>query len=163
MVLVLVWIAVALIFAVAEVTTTALFAAFLAAGAVAAAAVAYADQGVVAQAVAFAAVSLLGIVVARPWLRHRFARRPSAETVSGATAMIGEIATVVDVVAGVKRPSLKRRGHVLILGEHWPAITDDGSTLSRGTVVEIVAIEGATLVVERTARIGEGAAPPAFT
>lgn len=159
----LIWIAVALIFAVAEVATTALFAAFLAAGAIAAAAVAFGDQGAIPQGITFSAVSLLGILVARPWLQRRFRNPSRAETVSGATAMIGESATVVDGVAGVRRRGLKRSGHVRILGENWPAVTRDASIQPRGVLVEIVAIEGATLVVERAVPPDGVALPPELT
>lgn len=163
----LIWIVIALILAVAEVATTALFAAFLAAGAIAAVAFAVAGQSAIAQTAAFAAVSLLGIAVARPWLQRRLGRRPSAETVSGAMSMIGDVATVVDTVAGLTQPALKRRGHVRILGENWLAATDDSSILPAGTLVEVVAIEGSTLVVQRTGhRAGhpdEVAATPALT
>jgi membrane protein implicated in regulation of membrane protease activity len=159
----LIWIVVALVFAVAEVGTSAFFAAFLAAGAVAAAAVAFAGQGTLTQALAFAAVSLLGIVVARPWLRRRFNGPRGVETLSGAISMIGEVATVVETVAGRQRPDVRGNGHVRILGEDWPAASSDDSVLSPGTLVQIIDIEGSTLVVERTARIGGVAAPPAFS
>lgn len=159
----LIWIVVALVFAVAEVATTAFFAAFLAAGAVAAAAVAFAGEGTLAQVIAFGAVSLLGIIVARPWLRRRFNSPRPVDTVSGGISMIGEVATVVETVVGRKRPGPRGNGHVRILGEDWPAASSDDSVLSPGTLVQIVGIEGSTLVVERTLRIGGVAAPPALS
>ncbi len=158
----LIWIVVALIFAVAEVATTAFFAAFLAAGAIAAAAVAFAGQGTLTQALAFAAVSLLGIVVARPWLRRRFNGLRRAETLSGAISMTGEVATVVETVVGRQPTGLRRKGHVRILGEDWPAASSDDSVLSPGTLVQIVGIERSTLVVERTLRIGGVGTPPSL-
>lgn len=85
--MVLVWVAVAVV----EVATTALFAAFLVGAAMVAAAVAYADQGAI------------------PQVHRRLRRRPSLETVSGARAMIGAIAQVVDLVDG-SWP----RGHVRV-------------------------------------------------
>lgn len=123
----LIWIVVALVFAVAEVATSAFFAAFLAAGAIAAAAVAFAGQGTLTQALAFAAISLLGIVVARPWLRRRFNGPRRVETMSGGISMIGEVATVVETVCGRNRPDLRGNGHVRILGEDWPAASSDDS------------------------------------
>jgi membrane protein implicated in regulation of membrane protease activity len=77
--------------------------------------------------------------------------------------MIGEVATVVETVAGRQRPDVRGNGHVRILGEDWPAASSDDSVLSPGTLVQIIDIEGSTLVVERTARIGGVAAPPAFS
>ena len=153
--IILIWVVVALIFAVVEVATTALFAVFLVGGAIAAALVASTGQGAITQTIAFMVVSFLGILIARPWLQRRLRRRPSAETVSGARAMIGEVANVVDLV-GRFRP----RGHVRILGEDWPSTSGDGSILMRGTLVRIIDIERTTLVVERAVPLGQIAPPP---
>lgn len=138
----LVWIAVALAFAVAEVATVSLFAAFVSAGAVGAAVVAFVGLDPLFQAIAFAAVSLMGIVLVRPWVMRRMTRRRTVETVSGAASMIGETAVVVRAV----KPH--ERGHVRIMGENWPALSRDDSVLDQGRTVRIVDIEGATLVVE---------------
>jgi membrane protein implicated in regulation of membrane protease activity len=145
----LVWIAVALIFAVAEVATVSLFAAFLSIGAVGAAIIAFffVPLGPVVQALVFGVVSLFGVVVARPWLLHRLSRRATVETVSGATAMIGEVGTVVRPTTGPEQ-----RGHVRILGENWPAESRDGSLMSQGAPVRIVDIQGTTLIVEPVAQ-----------
>jgi membrane protein implicated in regulation of membrane protease activity len=157
--MILIWIAVALIFGVVEVATTAFFAAFVVAGAVTAVVVASAGQGAISQTSGFIVVSLLGILVARPWLLRRLRRRPSVDTVSGARAMIGEVAKVVDLAGG-----LGPHGHVRILGEDWPCVTGDGSILTRGTYVRIIDIEKATLLVERAepveASLGRVAPPP---
>lgn len=139
----LAWIALALVFAIGEVLTVALFAAFLSLGAVAAAAVALTGESGLAQVLAFALVSILGVVVARPFLIRHLIRRAAYDTVSGASSMIGEVALVVHGAQG-----LHDRGHVRILGENWPAMSRDGSPLVEGTSVRIVDIEGATLVVE---------------
>ena len=154
----LVWIALALIFAVGEVATVSLFAAFLSIGAVGAAVVAFVGLSPVWQALAFAVVSLFGVVVARPWLLHRLSRRATVETVSGATAMIGEVGTVVRATTAPDQ-----RGHVRILGENWPAQSRDGSLMGQGAPVRIVDIQGTTLIVEPCAEDdtppGQQAAP----
>ena len=139
----LAWIAVALLFAVVEVATVSLFAAFLAVGALGAAVVAFVGQGLIPQALAFVVVAGLGVVVARPYLMRHLRKHASVETVSGAQTMIGEMAVVVHRLNGASS-----RGHVRILGENWPAMTRDGSVIEEGTSVRIVDLEGATLVVE---------------
>lgn len=138
----LVWIAVALLFAVAEVATVSLFAAFLSAGAVGAVVVAFLGFDPLVQALAFGVVSLLGILLVRPWLMRRMTHRRTAETVSGAASMIGETAVVVRALGPAQR------GHVTIWGENWPALTHAGVELDQGRTVRIIDIEGATLVVE---------------
>lgn len=139
----LAWIAVALLFAVVEVATVSLFAAFLAVGALGAAVVAFVGQGLIPQALAFVIVAGLGVVLARPYLMRHLRRNASVETVSGAQSMIGETAVVVHRLNGASS-----RGHVRILGENWPAMTRDGSVVEEGASVRIVDLEGATLVVE---------------
>jgi membrane protein implicated in regulation of membrane protease activity len=156
----LILIAVALILAVTEMATAALFAAFLVGGAVAAAVVAYAGQGPIPQVIVFAVVSMLGMLIGRPWVQRRRKRRRSLETLSGAQTMIGEIAEVVDVVGGLRRRAFRRQGHVRILGEDWPCVTADNAVLVRGTSVRITGIEKATLVVERSLPLGQVAPPP---
>jgi membrane protein implicated in regulation of membrane protease activity len=150
----LAWIAFALLFALAEAGTVSLFAGFLCLGAVGAAAVAFAGWGPLTQAAAFGVTSFLGIVLVRPWLLGVLRRRANVTRVSGASAMIGESALVL--------PSSEKsepHGHVKIWGESWPAVTRDGSALISGATVQIVDIEGTTLVVEPIPKIqGKGEA-----
>ncbi|MDQ6743330.1 MAG: NfeD family protein [Candidatus Dormibacteraeota bacterium] len=137
------WIAVALTFAIVEVGTVALFAAFLSLGAVAAAVAAFTGADPVAQAIVFAAASLAGIVLVRQPLLGYLRARHSPEMLSGAASMIGQTAVVVGAIKGPHE-----RGHVRIAGEDWPALTRDGSPVPAGKAVQVVDIRAATLVVE---------------
>jgi membrane protein implicated in regulation of membrane protease activity len=148
----LAWIAVALLFAVAEVATVSLFAAFISLGAMGAALVAFAGLGALPQALAFGAVAFLGIALARPWVLHRMRHHRSVNTVSGAISMLGETALVVRAASGPQE-----RGHVRIWGENWPARSRGGSSLEEGATVRIVDVDGATLVVEPPT--GDASAP----
>lgn len=140
----LVWIAVALVFAIVEVASVALFAAFVSLGAVGAAAAAFLGADVVAQVVVFAAVSIAGIAIVRRPLVGYLRRRSTPEMLSGAASMIGQTALVVDAIKG---PHVN--GHVRIAGEDWPALTRDGSAVDAGESVRVVDIRRATLVVDR--------------
>lgn len=146
----LVWIAVALLFAIGEVVTLALFAGFVALGALGAAIAAFTEFSVagseyLGQAIVFGAVSLFGIAAVRRPLIDYLQRRSSPELISGAAAMIGQTALLVDPIGGPHQ-----RGHVRIAGEDWPALTTDGRPLEAGQSVRVVDIRRATLVVERT-------------
>ena len=147
----LLWIAVALVFAIAEVLTVGLFAGFISLGAVAAAVVAFVGDDIVAQAVAFAAVSVFGILLVRRPLLGYLQRRAGPLVLSGAAAMIGQTALVVDAIGGPHE-----RGHVRIAGEDWPALSRDGQHVEAGVSVRVVEIRRATLVVEQVP--GAGAA-----
>ena len=141
----LVWIAVALLFAIGEVVTLALFAGFLALGALGAAVASFLGFGYVGQAIVFAVVSLFGIAAVRRPLMDYLQQRHSPHLLSGAAAMIGQTALVVDPIGGPHN-----RGHVRIAGEDWPALTTDGKPVEAGVSVRVVNIRRATLVVEPT-------------
>jgi membrane protein implicated in regulation of membrane protease activity len=142
--LAIVWLAVALIFAVVEVATAVLFGGFITLGALAAAVAAFIGADLLTQAIVFAVVSMLGLVVARRPLMAYLKARHGPETLSGAYAMIGQNAVVVDPITGEHR-----RGHVRIAGEDWPALSRDGLPVEKGTVVRVVEINKATLLVDR--------------
>ena len=139
----LLWIAIALVFAVVEVLTVGLFAGFVSLGAIGAAIAAFVGDGYISQAVTFAAVSVLGIAVVRRPLLGYLQQRAGPLVLSGASAMVGQTALVVDAIGGPHE-----RGHVRIQGEDWPALSRDGTHVEAGQSVRIVEIRRATLVVE---------------
>jgi membrane protein implicated in regulation of membrane protease activity len=140
----IVWLAVALIFAVVEVATAVLFGGFVTLGALAAALAAFLGGDIVTQAIVFAVVSTLGLVIARRPILAYLKARPGQDTLSGAYAMIGRSAVVIDPIAGAHS-----RGHVRIAGEDWPALSRDGLPVDKGAVVRVAEINGATLLVDR--------------
>jgi membrane protein implicated in regulation of membrane protease activity len=139
----LLWIAIALVFAVVEVLTLGLFAGFVSLGAIGAAIAAFLGDGYVSQAVTFAVVAILGVAVVRQPLLRYLQRRSGPLVLSGAAAMIGQTALVVDAIGGAHE-----LGHVRIAGEDWPALTRDGQPVGPGESVRVVEIRRATLVVE---------------
>jgi membrane protein implicated in regulation of membrane protease activity len=142
----LLWIAIALVFAIVEVATLGLFAGFVSVGAVGAAIAAFLGDGIVSQSVTFAVVSILGILVVRQPLLGYLQHRAGPLVLSGASAMIGQTALVVDAIGGPHE-----RGHVRIAGEDWPALARDGQPVGAGQSVRVVEIRRATLVVELVA------------
>jgi len=143
-VLAIVWLVVALVFAVLEVATTALIGGFITLGALAASVAAFIGADPVSQAIVFALASMLGLVVARRPLMAYLKARHGPETLSGAYGMIGQDAVVVDPIKGAHQ-----RGHVHIAGEDWPALSRDGLPVDKGVVVRVVEINKATLLVDR--------------
>ena len=139
----LLWIAIALVFAIVEVLTVGLFAGFVSLGAIGAAIAAFIGDDIVSQSVTFAVVAILGIAVVRRPLLAYLQQRAGPLVLSGAAAMIGQTALVVDAIAGPHE-----RGHVRIAGEDWPALTRDGQPVEAGASVRVVEIRRATLVVE---------------
>lgn len=136
------WLIIALLFGVAEVSTTTLVFGMLTGGAVAAALTSLTGVDVSVQLLVFAVVSALLVFVARPVAR-RHIRMPQPIR-SGVAALVGSEALVLEPVDA-------RDGRIKLAGEVWSARSYDGrSELAAGTEVYVVAIEGATaLVAER--------------
>jgi membrane protein implicated in regulation of membrane protease activity len=137
------WLIVAGAFALAEILTLALFAAFLALAALGAALAAILGLSALVQAIVFGIVGVGGILVARPLLLPWVRKRPWPVFVSGAEGMIGQQANLTEPIVGRDQP-----GHVRIAGESWPALTVDGTPLPANTLVRVTALRSATLVVE---------------
>ena len=136
------WLVVAVVFIVIEVTNLAFFALFAAAGALAAAIVSGVGGSTLLQVVAFAVVALGGLVLLRRPLLGAFGHRRAGALKSGVAALVGQRATVVDRV-----DKADTAGRVHARGEDWPAITYDDQPCEPGQVVEVIDIEKTRLVV----------------
>lgn len=135
------WLFVAIVFAIAEVMTVALFAMFIAIGAVGAAIVALLGFNLLVQAIVLGVLGVTGIFIARPYLVERLhIGRPSLR--SGADSMVGQRAVLTEAIGGEDKP-----GHVKIAGELWPALTEDGSALPATTPVVVTALRSTMLIV----------------
>lgn len=136
------WLAVALAFGVGEVSTLAFYALFVVLGALAAAAAAQLGLSLAGQVIVFAAVSVLGVLAARPPLMKYLQGRRGPLVLSGAESMIGEEAPVVDAIIDAHHP-----GHVRLHGENWPALGDGGQSIPAGSTVRVTGLKQATLLV----------------
>ena len=137
------WLIVAAVFTLVEVTNLALYALFVAAGALAAAVTSAAGGDLALQLVAFGVVTIGGVTIARrPLLAAVEGRRHHRPLVSGAHGLIGQVGTVVEQVHGPHHPGLVRAR-----GEDWPALSYDDEPHEPGEVVLIVDLERTRLVV----------------
>ena len=128
------WVIVAIVFAIAEVMTVALFAVFITVGALGAAVVSLLGFNLLVQAIVLGVIGVVGILVARPYLVDRLhIGRPTLR--SGADSMVGQHAVLIEPIGGLEQP-----GHVRIAGELWPALTEDGSSVPAATPVVVTAL-----------------------
>lgn len=135
------WVFVAVVFAIAEVVTVALFALFVAVGALGAAIASLLGFGLLVQAIVFGVIGVAGIFVARPYLVDRLhLGRPSLR--SGADSMLGQQTVLTEDIKGNGQP-----GHVKIAGESWPALSEDGNPLPASTPVIVTALRSTVLIV----------------
>jgi membrane protein implicated in regulation of membrane protease activity len=135
------WVIVAIVFAIAEVLTVALFAVFITVGALGAAIVSLLGFNLLVQAIVLGIIGVVGILVARPYLVDRLhIGRPTLR--SGADSMVGQQAVLIEPIGGLEQP-----GHVKIAGELWPALTEDGTPLPATTPIIVTALRSTVLIV----------------
>jgi membrane protein implicated in regulation of membrane protease activity len=134
-----VWFALAGVLVVGEMLTTTLLLGMVAAGAVAAGVTSLFHGDFLVQVVAFAVVSLAGLLLVRPVARRHL--RTPAELRTGVAALVGVDAEVLAEVDA-------RDGRIKISGETWSARSADGmSVYPPGMTVRVVKISGATALV----------------
>lgn len=135
----LVWLAIALLAALAEVASLNFVLLMFAGGAVAAAVADGLGASLPVEVVVFGVVSAMLLFVARPPLRRWSERTKHQPT--GVAALVGRRAEVLAEVDA-------RGGQVKLAGEVWSARTEHpGMAVPVGTHVTVVRIEGATAVV----------------
>ncbi|MGI5148930.1 NfeD family protein [Plantactinospora sp. CA-294935] len=138
----LLWIVLGVVLVVAEIFTTTLFLVMFGVGAFAAAGAAALGAPLALQAVVFAAVSALTLVVARPVIRrHRQSALTGDEQPFGVQAIAGSNALVLERVDA-------NSGVVKIDGEIWTARSYDATQVfAPGDRVRVIEVKGVTALV----------------
>ena len=134
-----VWLALLILFAIAEAATVGLVSVWFAAGALVALLSTFFTANIWVQIVLFLAVSIAAMAVMRP-----LARKYVLPTVvpTNADRVIGREAVVTEAI-----DNLSGKGAVVIFGVAWTARSEDGSPIAEGTVVTVNRIEGVKLFV----------------
>ena len=137
----LLWLILAVVFGVGEIVTLGFFLAPFAGGAAVAAVVSAAGAPFVAALAVFLVVSVVLLAALRPLARSL--RRMPPQIRTGAAALVGKSATVLERIANSEGV-----GCVRIDGEIWTARAYmDEETYEAGTRVQVVEIRGATALV----------------
>jgi membrane protein implicated in regulation of membrane protease activity len=150
----IVWVVALLLFLTAEIHTQALYALFVAVGAVAAIIASLLGADVLTQSVVGSVVAILGIIIARPFL-HRWmeSHREELRLRGTSGSLVGESALTLDDVGDENHP-----GHALLNGTSWLACVETGvPPLPKDIKVLVAAVRGTTLVVRPS-----GPLPPAL-
>lgn len=135
------WIGIAGVLAIAEIVSLDLVLIMFAGGALAAAGAGALGAPLWAQIVVFVIASVMLLGLLRPWLLRNWRERVPLEETNTA-AHIGRAALVVSPVDAVT-------GRIKLVGEVWTARTAGaGTKIPSGSQVRVIAIDGATAVVE---------------
>jgi len=134
-----VWIGMALFFLLAEVFTAGFVLACFGIGALAAAVPAFLGFGLVWQLLVFIVVSTVAVLFSR-----RFADRVTGDQPQGlgVDRVLGKHALVIEDI-DPHSPS----GRIRVDVEEWRAESEDGSAIAKGTLVEVLAVDGTRLRV----------------
>ena len=136
----LAWLGIALVLAAIEAATVDFVFLMLAGGALVAAIEAAFGIPFAVQVVSFVVVAALLLIVLRPVLTKRLIVADVSHTI-GARSLVGRTGRVLQTVT-------PNDGRVKLAGEVWSARTrDSGSTFQPGQEVQVVSIEGATVIV----------------
>jgi membrane protein implicated in regulation of membrane protease activity len=140
----LLWIALAIVLAVAEAFTGTLVLIMFAAGGIAAAIAAALGAPVAGQAIVFTAVSVLSLVVLRPIIRkHMVPAIAGEDETIGVKKLEGAPGTVLEQVTGAN-------GLVRVEGELWTArVYDATQVLEPGERIRVIEVRGTTALVWR--------------
>lgn len=136
-----VWLGVAAVFALGELTAPGSF--FLlpfAIGAAVASALAFADVPVVGELAVFLVVSIVALALFRK-VAHRLDRNEPTEGI-GSRRLIGQPARVIEEISGESD-----LGTIRVHREEWRAESGDGRPIPTGTPVKIVEVRGTRVVV----------------
>ena len=138
--LLILWIAAAVVFAVIEAATAQILTLWFCIGSIGAI-IAYAlGASLTVQIVVFVAVSLLTLLIARPYLR-RFMETKKQPT--NLDMCVGQQALVTERIS-----NLNGTGQAKIRGTVWTARSRDDVEIEAGTRVTVLSIDGVKLIVE---------------
>ena len=135
-----VWIVMAIAFAIMEAVTTQLVSIWFTIGAIAALAAYFLDAGYTAQIVVFVAVSVVAMILTRPLVK-KFSSAKIQPTNSD--MLLGKEAVVTEAINNTYA-----KGAVKVQGMIWTARSSDDSEIPEGRIVIVKAIEGVKLMVE---------------
>lgn len=133
------WLAVGVIFAVAEALTVGLVTIWFTGGAVAALIAALLGAGIPVQVALFLVVSIGLLVTTRKIFVNKL---KTGTTKTNVDALVGEEAKVLTAIQPFEPGSVKLKG------QEWTAVAkDDNLIIASGEIVKVVAIEGVKAVV----------------
>lgn len=134
-----VWIALAVVFGVVEAATAQIVTIWFAIGAIGALIANAAGAGVTVQLSVFVAVSILTLIIARPYLK-KFTKTEMQRT--NADMYIGETAVVLEEI-----DNTQGTGQIKVKGSVWTARSRNNSVIPAGENVYVEKIEGVKLIV----------------
>jgi membrane protein implicated in regulation of membrane protease activity len=137
----IVWLSLAVIFLIVEGLTVEVISIWFSGSSLIAMVLDLIGLDLIWQLIAFVVVSVLLIILTRPIITKYLKKNESKTNVD---SLIGELAIVTKSILP------DDRGEVKVKGLYWLAISADNNLIEANTKVDIIAIEGAKLIVRKT-------------
>ena len=139
---ILLWLIIAIVFIVVEMSTVTLTSIWFAAGAVGALLVAMCGGGIALQIIVFVVIATILLFATRPWAK-KFVNGKHVST--NADRVIGAEVRVMERVS-----NLDQTGMAVVHGQEWTVRTEDDKTIiEQGELVRVIRISGVKLIVEK--------------
>ena len=135
-----VWVAVIALAIVVEVFSAQLLSIWFAVGGIAALAASFFTENIVIQVVLFFVVSIVSLAIIFPLARKSLKTKEHVKT--NADRYIGKLAIVTEDISNIDA-----KGQVKVDNQIWSARSENGETISEGTKVNVLRIEGVKLIV----------------
>ena len=129
-----IWLALMVVFLIAEAATVVMVSLWFAAGALAALAASLLGASVPVQVVLFLAVSAAALACLRPVIRKHFTPKLTKTNVDSIVGSRGYVTADIDNISAV--------GNVKLGAMEWTARSTTGENIPRGTLVQVDRIEG---------------------
>ena len=141
------WLIFSVFMFIIEVFTPGFVAACVGIGAVFAALTAVLDLDLAWQITGFMTGLLLAFLVVRP-LALKYLYKPVKHTATNVEALIGKQGIVIQPI------TLNGTGRVKVGGDDWMAVSNDEMDIPANTVVDVLAVEGAKVIVKKIDKEG---------
>lgn len=136
-----VWIALAVVMVLVEITTVQLVSVWFMVGALCAAVTTLFTDSIVIQLAVFVGVSLLALIVTRPLVKRVKENRVQLRT--NVDRLLGEQGVMLKPVENIHSV-----GQAKVLGKVW-SVKADNPPLREGDTVRVLAVDGVKLIVEK--------------
>ena len=137
-----IWLALTVIFIIAELATVGLLTIWFAAGAIAALIFAAVGTPFALQIIVFLVVSIALLCLTRP-LAQKYVNGRSPKT--NVDAVVGQRAVVTERIS-----NLEQSGRAVVLGQDWSVRTeDDKETIEKGELIEVIRVSGVKLIARK--------------
>jgi len=139
-----IWVIAALVFGILEIFTPSFVALSVALGCLFAALASGLDLDFKMQLLFFSGGTALAFFGVRPFML-KYAHRKSNQVKTNTDALIGKSGRVTEII-----DNAANTGRVVVEGDDWRALSEDGSMVNAGEIIEVLKVDSTRLMVRKS-------------